>query len=91
LLNNILACCGYLPNSPFFFLLYEHKHCDNASTNSNSENARSRMVASLPGSVGTGTTEDESSTGRVWADGFHQVTACSRLERVFKLMKRLLL
>jgi len=37
----------------------EHKHCDNAATNSNSEQARSRMVASLRGSVGTGTKEDE--------------------------------
>jgi hypothetical protein len=25
--------------------------------------------------VGTGTKEDESSTGRIWAAGFHQVTA----------------
>jgi len=35
--------------------LSEHKHCDNALTNSNSENARSRMVASLRGNVGTAT------------------------------------
>jgi hypothetical protein len=27
--------------------------------------------------VGTGTKEDESSTGRVWAAGFHHVTARS--------------
>jgi len=27
--------------------LSEHKHCDNTATNSNNENARSRMVASL--------------------------------------------
>jgi hypothetical protein len=46
-------------------LLSEHKHCDNAATNSNSENARSRMVASLRGSVGAGTKEDELSTGHV--------------------------
>jgi len=46
------------------------------------------MVASLWGSVGTGTKEDESSTGRVWAAGFHHVTARSRLARVLKLMKR---
>jgi len=65
LLKNIFAYCGYSPNSPFFFLLPEHKHCDNAATNSNSENAGSRMVASLWGSVGTGTKEDESSTGSV--------------------------
>ena len=37
------------------------------------------MVASLRGSVGTGTKEDKSSTGHVWAAGFHHVTACSRL------------
>ena len=35
------------------------------------------MVASLRGSVGTGTKEDEPSTVRVWAAGFHHVTACS--------------
>jgi hypothetical protein len=29
--------------------------------------------------VGTETKEDESSTGRVWAAGFHRVTARSRL------------
>jgi hypothetical protein len=86
LLKNILAFCGYSPTSPFFFLHSEHKHCDNAATISNSENARSRMVASLRGSEGTETKEDESSTGRVWAAGFHHVTACSRLVRVFKLM-----
>jgi hypothetical protein len=34
--------------------LSEHKHCDNTATNLNSENARSRKVASLWGSVGTG-------------------------------------
>jgi hypothetical protein len=65
--------------------------CDNAATNSNSENARSRMVASLRGSVGAGTKEDESSTGRVWAAGFHHVTACSRVARALKLMNRLFL
>jgi len=43
-------------------MLSEHKHCDNAATNWNSENARSRMVASLLGRMGTGTKEDESST-----------------------------
>jgi len=31
--------------------LSEHKHCNNAATNSNSENARSRMVERLRGSV----------------------------------------
>jgi hypothetical protein len=31
--------------------------------------------------VGTGTKEDESITGRVWAAGFHHFTASSRLAR----------
>ena len=52
--KNILAYCGYSVTSPFFLLLSEHKHCDNVATNSNSENARSRMVESLWGNVGTG-------------------------------------
>jgi len=46
LLKNILAYCGYSPTSPFFLLLSEHKHCDNMATNSNSKNARSKMVES---------------------------------------------
>jgi hypothetical protein len=87
--KKFLAYCGYSPTSPFFFLLSEHKHCDYMATNSNSENARSRVVASLRGSVGTGTKEDESSTGCIWAAGFHHVTALSRLVRGFKLMNRL--
>jgi len=65
LLKNILVYCRYSTTSPFFLLLSEHKHCDNAATNSNSENARSRMVGTLRGSVGTVTKEDESSIGRV--------------------------
>jgi hypothetical protein len=88
LLKNILAYCGYSPTSPFFLLLSEHKHCDNVATNSNSENARSRIVESSTGkntgiekSVGTGRKEDESSTGRFWAAGYHHVTASSRLAR----------
>jgi hypothetical protein len=40
-------------------------------------------------SVTTGAKEDESSTGRVWAAGFHHVTARSRLARVLKLMNSL--
>jgi hypothetical protein len=40
-------------------------------------------------SVGTGTKEDKSRTGRVWAAGFHHVTARYRLVRVLKLMNRL--
>ena len=73
LLKDILAYCGYSLISPFFLLLSEHKHCDNVATNWNSENARSRMGASLRGSVGMGTKEDESSTGCIWAAGFHHV------------------
>jgi hypothetical protein len=69
--------------SPFFLLLSEHKHCDNTATNSNSENARSRMVVSLRGSVGTGTKGDESSTWRIWAAAFHHVTARSGLGRIW--------
>jgi hypothetical protein len=60
-------------------------------TNSDSENAKSRIMASLRGSVGTGTKEDESSTGRVWAAGFHRVTARSRLARVLKFTNHLFL
>jgi hypothetical protein len=41
--------------------------------------------------VGTGTKEDKSSTGRIWAAGFHHVMALSLLARVLKLMNRLLL
>ena len=85
-LKNIFAYCGYSSTYPFFLLLSEHKHCNNAATNSNSENARSRMVASLPRNVGTGTKEDELSTGRVWAAEFHRVTARSGLARVLKIM-----
>jgi len=48
------------------------------------------MVASLLGSAGTGTKEDES-TGRIWTAGFHHVTARSRFARVFKLINRLFL
>jgi len=36
LLKNILAYCWCSSTSPFFLLLSEHKHCDNAATNSNS-------------------------------------------------------
>jgi len=91
LLKNISAYCGYSLTSPFFLLLSEHKHCHNAATNLNSENARSRTVASLRGSVGRGTKEVESSTGRVWVVGFHHVMARSRLARVSKLMNCLFL
>jgi len=49
------------------------------------------MMDSLPGSLGTGTKENESSIGRVWAAGFHHVTARSRMVHVLKLTKRLFL
>ena len=73
------------------FLLSELKHCDNAATDLNRKNARSRILASLQGTMGTGTKEDESSTGHVWAAGFHHVMAHSCLTRVFKLTNRLFL
>jgi hypothetical protein len=38
-----------------------------------------------------GAKEDESSTGCVWAAGFHHVTARSRLGSVLKFMNRLFL
>ena len=66
--KNTLAYCGYSPTSPFLFLLSKHKHCDNAATNLSSENARSRMVASLQGSMGKETMEEGSSTGRALLD-----------------------
>jgi hypothetical protein len=40
----------------------------------------------LWGSMSTGTKEDESSTGRIWAAGFHHVTARSYLAHILKLM-----
>jgi hypothetical protein len=40
--------------------------------------------------VSAGAKEDESSTGRVWAVGFHHVTAHSLLVRFLKLMNRLI-
>ena len=39
----------------------------------------------LRGSMSTGTKEDESSTGRVWAAGFHRVRARPRLAGVLKI------
>jgi hypothetical protein len=41
--------------------------------------------------VSTGAKDGESSTGRVWAAGFHRVTARSGLAGVLKLMNRLFL
>ena len=53
--KNYLSLLWYSSTSPLFLLLSEHKHCDNVATNSNSENASSRVVASLQGSVDGGT------------------------------------
>jgi len=89
--KNIVDYFDYSRTSAFFFLFSEHEHRDNAATNSNSENARSRMVASLRGSVGMGTKEDESSTGHVWAAGFHHVMVCSGLARFLIHMNSLFL
>jgi hypothetical protein len=86
-----LSLLGVFTDFSFFLLLSEQKQYDNTATNSNSENARSRMVKSLWGSVGIGTKEDESSTGHIWAAGFHHVMACSRLAHVLKLMNCLFL
>jgi hypothetical protein len=38
----------------------------------------------LCGNVVTGAKEDESSTGCIWAAGFHHVMACSRLAHRFE-------
>jgi hypothetical protein len=45
----------------------------------------------LLGSLSAGAKEDELSTRRVWAAGFHRVTVRSHLARVLKLMNRLFL
>jgi hypothetical protein len=45
----------------------------------------------LWGSVSAGTKEDKTSAGRVWADGFHHVSARSHLTGVLKLRERLFL
>jgi hypothetical protein len=57
----------------------------------NSENGRSRMEESSAGKREYGAKVDESSTGRVYAAGFHHVTARSLLARVLKVTKRLFL
>jgi hypothetical protein len=69
-------------------LLSEYKRYNNVATNSNNKKVGSRMMASLQGSMGTGTKEDESSTGHIWAAGFNHITARSRLACVLKLMNR---
>ena len=44
----------------------------------------------LQGSMRTGTKEDESSMGHVWAARFHHITACSLLAHIWVLMNRCL-
>jgi len=41
--------------------------------------------------MGTGTKEDESNTGYVWAAGYHYVMLRSRLAHILKLMNCLFL
>jgi len=90
LLKNILTYCGYSPNSPLFFLLSEHKHFDNAATNSNREDARSRIVASLRGNVGTGTRKMSQVLGAFGLMDFTMLLP-ALLARVLKLTNRLFL
>jgi hypothetical protein len=45
----------------------------------------------LQGSMSMGAKEDESSIGRVWAAGFHHVTACACLAHILKLIDHLFL
>jgi hypothetical protein len=45
----------------------------------------------MRGSESMAAKEDESSIGRIWAAGFHHVTAHSRLAQILKLMKGLFL
>jgi hypothetical protein len=45
----------------------------------------------LQGSVSIGAKEDESTTGRIWAAGFHHVMARSHLAGILKLTNRLFL
>jgi len=49
------------------------------------------MVASVREVWVQGQKEDESSTGRIWAAGFHHFTARSRLTCILKLMNHLFL
>jgi hypothetical protein len=49
------------------------------------------MVASLRGSMGMGTKEDESTAGHVWTAGFQHIMAHSCLVHVLKIMNCLFL
>jgi hypothetical protein len=57
LLKKYLSPLWVFTDFSIFLVASQHEHCDNAATDWNSENARSRMVACLRGSVGTGTKE----------------------------------
>jgi hypothetical protein len=72
-------------------VISEHKNCDNAATNANSEKDRSIVAASSEGKRSYGGEEDGSitCTGHVWAAEFDHVTARSRLTDVLKPMNRL--
>jgi hypothetical protein len=56
----------------------------------NGENARSRMEVSCAGKC-MGAKEDQSSTGCVWAAGFHHIMIRSCLAHIFELMNCLFL
>jgi hypothetical protein len=52
-------------------------------------NLEAEWLHVLWGSMSIGAKEDESSTGSIWADGFHHVMAHSRLAGILKLTNRL--
>ena len=95
--KNILFVKKYQPIVGIHRLLHSSccvLHTNTAITRQLIRTARTleaEWLASLWGGAGTGTKGDESSTGRVWAAGFHHGTARSRLARVLKLVNRLVL
>jgi hypothetical protein len=62
----------------------EHKNRDIVATNVNGEKVRSRMKTSSAGKCEYGGKEDESSTGCVWAAGFHHVTTIFAIDVRFE-------
>jgi len=70
--------------------LFEHKNCNNAATTiiRTARTLEAKWWQVCEEAWVRGKKEDESSTGRVWAAGFHHVMALSLLARVFKLMNR---
>jgi hypothetical protein len=71
--------------------LSEHKHCDNAATNANSKNIRSRMEASSVGKHGYRDKKDKSSAGHIRAAVFNLVVAHSSFMGILKLTNQLFL